>query len=81
MYVRDCNRISLQVSRIFCDVKNRTSFHEILGDNLHKAPLDRSYKPDVLAHYPNNVPGLEFDENAVSLVSNKTIGKKFYYSI
>ncbi|CAD5117864.1 DgyrCDS6609 [Dimorphilus gyrociliatus] len=50
------------------DVRHGLQPNQFANDNLHRAPLYRSYKPDVLAHYPQNVPGLEFDENAVSLM-------------
>ncbi|XP_049778730.1 DENN domain-containing protein 5B [Schistocerca cancellata] len=38
------------------------------GDNLQTTPLDRSYKAQVLAHYPDNVPWNPFDENAVCML-------------
>jgi hypothetical protein len=39
------------------------------GDNLESTPLDRSYKCQVLGHYPEAVLWNPFDKNAVGMVS------------
>jgi len=39
------------------------------GDNLESTPLERSYKCQVLGHYPEAVLWNPFDKNAVGMVS------------
>lgn len=38
------------------------------GDSLHCPPLDRPYKPHVLAHYPSSQSDNPIDKNAVCMV-------------
>jgi hypothetical protein len=41
----------------------------LTGDNLEATPLERSYKCQVLGHYPESVLWNPFDKNAVGMVS------------
>lgn len=40
----------------------------VTGDNLEVTPLERSYKCQVLGHYPESVLWNPFDKNAVGMV-------------
>ena len=37
--------------------------------NARSGPLEASFSPQVLAHYPDNVEGVPFDSSAVTTVS------------
>lgn len=48
------------------------------------SPLERSYKPKILAHYPENVPWNRFDQDAVRNVSHlkyRTIPRRILFCI
>lgn len=44
-------------------------FDRISVETLNNTPLEKSYKPKILAHYPENVPWNPFDQDAVRNVS------------
>jgi hypothetical protein len=41
---------------------------QLAGDNLHCSPLDRPYKSNILAHYPDTVASYPFDSEAVCML-------------
>lgn len=46
-------------------------------ETLNCTPLEKSYKPKILAHYPENVPWNPFDQDAVRNVSAMMIIASF----
>ncbi|XP_028409168.1 DENN domain-containing protein 5B-like isoform X2 [Dendronephthya gigantea] len=56
---------------VVCGLDNVSGLEpdQLLGDSLHVAPVERSYKAKTLAHYPESVSWNPFDEHAVCMLS------------
>uniref|UniRef100_A0A7N8WMH6 DENN/MADD domain containing 5B n=1 Tax=Mastacembelus armatus TaxID=205130 RepID=A0A7N8WMH6_9TELE len=55
---------------VICGIDTETGLEpdDLAGENFEQSPLKRTFKSKVLAHYPENVIGNPFDQDAVNML-------------